>query len=120
MSKVLDSIKAALQIAFGLVILAIILLNFQDLYLAMRKLLEQSASVRAIKALGVEIDLSTTGVDRALSLPSTRDTVPSHSLARILPAWERTAMSLIEVRQTSRSDSFCGGQRFAYHAQGAV
>ncbi|MGH6795419.1 MAG: hypothetical protein ACREDD_04655 [Methylocella sp.] len=28
MSKVLDSLKAALQIAFGLVILAIILLNF--------------------------------------------------------------------------------------------
>ena len=54
MTKALDYIKAALQIAFSLVVLAIILLNFQDLYLATRKFLERAASVSAIKALGVE------------------------------------------------------------------
>jgi hypothetical protein len=33
MSKALDYIKAALQIAFGLIVLAIVLLNFPGLYL---------------------------------------------------------------------------------------
>lgn len=66
MSKALDYIKAALQIAFSLVVLAIILLNFQGLYLAAQKFLERAASVSSIKLLGVEVDLGTTGVDRAL------------------------------------------------------
>ncbi len=66
MSKVLDYIKAALQIAFSLVVLAIILLNFHGLYLAAQKFLERAASVSSIKLLGVEVDLGATGVDRAL------------------------------------------------------
>ncbi len=67
MSKALDYIKAALQIAFSLVVLAIILLNFRDLHLAVQKFLERAASVSAIKVLGVEVDLDEAGVDRALS-----------------------------------------------------
>ena len=39
MSKALDYIKAALQIAFSLVVLAIILLNFRGLHLAVQKFL---------------------------------------------------------------------------------
>ena len=66
MSKALDYIKAALQIAFSLVVLAIVLLNFQALYLAARKFLERAASVSSIKLLGVEVDLDQAGVDRAL------------------------------------------------------
>lgn len=66
MSKALDYIKAALQIAFSLVVLAIILLNFHGLYLAAQKFLERAASVSSIKLLGVEVDLGATGVDRAL------------------------------------------------------
>jgi len=66
MSKALDYIKAALQIAFSLVVLAIVLLNFQGLYLAARKVLERAASVSSIKLLGVEVDLDQAGVDRAL------------------------------------------------------
>jgi hypothetical protein len=66
MSKALDTIKAALQIAFSLVVLAIVLLNFQGLYLAARKFLERAASVSSIKLLGVEVDLDQAGVDRAL------------------------------------------------------
>jgi hypothetical protein len=66
MSKALDYIKAALQIAFSLVVLAIVLLNFQGLYLAARKFLERAASVSSIKLLGVEVDLDQAGVDRAL------------------------------------------------------
>lgn len=66
MSKALDYIKAALQIAFSLVLLAVILLNFQGLYLAARKFLERAASVSSIKLLGMEIDLDQAGVDRAL------------------------------------------------------
>jgi hypothetical protein len=62
----LDTIKAALQIAFSLVVLAIVLLNFQGLYLAARKFLERAASVSSIKLLGVEVDLDQAGVDRAL------------------------------------------------------
>jgi translation initiation factor 1 (eIF-1/SUI1) len=65
MSKILDSIKAALQIAFSLVVLAIVLLNFRGLHLAIQKFLERAASVSAIKAFGVEIDMDAT--DRALS-----------------------------------------------------
>jgi len=63
MSKALDYIKAALQIAFSLVVLAIILLNFFGL--AMQKFLERAVSVSAIKVLGVEIDMD--AADRALS-----------------------------------------------------
>ena len=66
MSKALDTVKAALQIAFSLVVLAIVLLNFQGLYLAARKFLERAASVSSIKLLGVEVDLDQAGVDRAL------------------------------------------------------
>ena len=68
MPKVFDTIKAALQIAFSLVVLAIILLNFQGLYLATRKFLERAALVNTIKALGIEIDLGADEVDKALSL----------------------------------------------------
>jgi hypothetical protein len=67
MSKALDYIKAALQIAFGLVVLAIILLNFRGLHLAVQKFLERAASVSAIKILGVEVDMDAAGVDRALA-----------------------------------------------------
>ena len=66
MSKVLDYIKAALQIAFSLVVLAIVLLNFQALYLAARKFLERTASVSSIKLLGMEVNLDQAGVNRAL------------------------------------------------------
>lgn len=66
MSKALDYIKAALQIAFSLVVLAIVLLNFQALYLAARKFLERTASVSSIKLLGMEVNLDQAGVNRAL------------------------------------------------------
>src|ERR1700731_2029978 len=66
MSKALDYIKAALQIAFSLVVLAIILLNFRGLHLAVQKFLERAASVNAIKGFGIEIDLDAAEVDRAL------------------------------------------------------
>jgi hypothetical protein len=54
-SKALDYIKAALQIAFSLVVLAIILLNFRGLHLAVQKFLERAASVSAIKGFGIEV-----------------------------------------------------------------
>jgi hypothetical protein len=66
MSKVLEYTKAALQIAFGILVLAIMVLKFQGLYRASQKFLERAASVSAIKVLGVEIDLNATGVNRAL------------------------------------------------------
>jgi hypothetical protein len=57
MSKALDYIKAALQIAFSLVVLAIVLLNFHGLHVALQKFLERAGSVSSIKVLGVEIDM---------------------------------------------------------------
>lgn len=66
MSKVLDYVKAAVQIAFSLIVLALILLNFQGLYRASQKFLDRTASVSSIKLLGVEIDLDADGVNRAL------------------------------------------------------
>ena len=58
MSKALEYIKAALQIAFSLVVLAIVLLNFHGLYVALQKFLDGGF-------LGVEIDMD--AADRALS-----------------------------------------------------
>jgi hypothetical protein len=81
MSKALDYVKDALHIAFGFVILAIVLLNLQDIHLAVRTLLERAASVSSIKALGVEIDLGASGVDRALSLQN----VAADKKNRVLP-----------------------------------
>jgi hypothetical protein len=66
MSKALEYIKAALQIAFGVVVLAIILLNFHGLNLASQKFLE-TASVSKIQLPGVEIDMDAAVVDQALS-----------------------------------------------------
>ncbi|MCI0466964.1 MAG: hypothetical protein L0Y57_08175 [Beijerinckiaceae bacterium] len=66
MSKVLEYIKSAIQIAFGLILLAIILLNFHGLYLASQKFLEKATTLRSIKLFGVEVDLDAMGVDRAL------------------------------------------------------
>lgn len=85
MSKVLDYIKAALQIAFSLVVLAIILLNFQGLYLATRRFLDRAASVSSIKVLGVEVDLGATAVDQALSLQN----VAPDKKSRVLPMIQR-------------------------------
>jgi hypothetical protein len=67
MSKALDYIKAALQIAFSIVVLAIILLNFRGLHLAVQKFLERAAQVSSIKAFGIEVDMDAAGVDRAFS-----------------------------------------------------
>ncbi len=66
MSKALEYIKAALQIAFGVIVLAIILLNFHGLNLASQKFLE-TASVSKIQLPGVEIDMDAAGVEQALS-----------------------------------------------------
>ena len=85
MSKVLDYIKAALQIAFSLVVLAIILLNFQGLYLTTRRFLDRAALVSSIKVLGVEVDLGATAVDQALSLQN----VAPDKKSRVLPMIQR-------------------------------
>ncbi len=66
MSKALEYIKSIIQIAFGLIVLAIILLNFQGLYRASQKFLEKAVTLRSLKLFGVEIDLDAAGVDRAL------------------------------------------------------
>lgn len=81
MSKALEYVKAALQIAFSLVVFLIIVLNFQGLYRATQKFLERAASVNSIKALGVEIDLGAGGVDQALSLQN----VAPDKKSRVLP-----------------------------------
>jgi hypothetical protein len=74
MSKALDYIKAALQIAFSLVVLAIFLLIFRG-QLAMQKFLERAASMSAIKGFGIEVDLDAAGVDRALSAADAKRTL---------------------------------------------
>jgi hypothetical protein len=67
MSKVLDCIKAALQIAFSLVVLAIILLNFQDLNLAGQRFLNGVGPVRSIALPGgAGIEFGPAAVESAL------------------------------------------------------
>jgi hypothetical protein len=68
MSKALENVKAVVQIALNIAVLAIfvvILSNFRDLKLATQKALEQ-ASVGSINLFGVEIKLGQNGVDYAL------------------------------------------------------
>lgn len=67
MSKALDYIKAALQIAFSLVVLAIILLNFRGLHLAVQKFLERAASVNAIKGTWTQPQLTARSPPRTLN-----------------------------------------------------
>ena len=91
MSKALDYIKAALQIAFGLVVLAIILLNFRGLHLAVQKFLERAASVSAIKVLGVEVDMDAAG--RALSAADAKRAL--FHVANVTDAEKRRVLALI-------------------------
>jgi hypothetical protein len=91
MSKALDYIKAALQIAFGLVVLAIILLNFRGLHLAVQKFLERAAQVSAVKVLGVEIDMD--AADRALSAADAKRAV--FHVQNLTDAEKRRVLALI-------------------------
>ncbi|PNE12675.1 MAG: hypothetical protein CR217_02215 [Beijerinckiaceae bacterium] len=91
MSKALDYIKAALQIAFGLVVLAIILLNFRGLHLAVQKFLERAAQVSAVKVLGVEIDMG--AADRALSAADAKRAV--FHVQNLTDAEKRRVLALI-------------------------
>ncbi len=91
MSKALDYIKAALQIAFSLVVLAIILLNFPGLYLASQKLLEKAASLSAIKAFGVEINMD--AADRALSATDAERTL--YDVGKLPDAEKSRVLALI-------------------------
>jgi hypothetical protein len=91
MSKALDYIKAALQIAFGLIVLAIILLNFRGLQLALAKFLERAASVSSIKVLGVEIDMD--AADSALSAADAKRAI--FHVAGLTDAEKRRVLALI-------------------------
>ncbi|MGH6846822.1 MAG: hypothetical protein ACREC0_05115 [Methylocella sp.] len=91
MAKVLDSIKAALQIAFGLVVLAIILLNFEGLHFALEKFLERAASVSSIKVFGVEVDIDATV--RALSAADAKRAL--FHVANLTDAEKRRVLDLI-------------------------
>jgi hypothetical protein len=58
MSKAIDYIKAALQIAFTLIVFTIIVLNFSPLNHAFDNILEQAASISAVEFLGVKLTFS--------------------------------------------------------------
>ena len=94
MSKALDYVKAALQIAFSLVVLAIILLNFRGLHVALQKFLERAAQVSAIKGFGVEVDLDAAGVDRALSAADAKRTL--FHVENLTGAEKRRVLALIQ------------------------
>ncbi len=91
MSKALGYIKAALQITFSLIVLAIILLNFRDLHLAVRKFLERAAQVSSIKVLGFEIDMEAT--DRALAAADAKRAL--FHVANLTDAEKRRVLELI-------------------------
>jgi len=91
MSKALDYFKAALQIVFSLVVLAIILLNFRGLHLAVEKFLERAASVSSINVLGVEIDMDAAG--RALSAADAKRAI--FHVANLADAEKRRVVALI-------------------------
>jgi hypothetical protein len=91
MSKALDYIKAALQIAFSLIVLAIIVLNFRGFHLALQKFLERAASVSSIKVLGVEVDMD--AADRALSAANAKRAI--FHVANLTDAEKRRVLAMI-------------------------
>jgi hypothetical protein len=91
MSKALEYVKAALQITFSLIVLAIILLNFRGLHLAAQKFLERAASVSTIKVLGVEIDMEAT--DRALAAADAKRTL--YHLENLTGTEKRRVLELV-------------------------
>lgn len=91
MSKALDYVKATVQIAFGLVVLSIILLNFRALHLAVQKFLQRAASVSSVKVLGIEIDMDAT--DRALSAADAKRAL--FHVANLTDAEKRRVLALI-------------------------
>lgn len=91
MSKALEYIKAALQITFSLIVLAIILLNFRGLHLAAQKFLERAASVSTIKVLGVEINMEAT--DRALAAADAKRTL--YHLENLTGTEKRRVLELV-------------------------
>jgi len=93
MSKALDYLKSALQIAFGVVVLAIILLNFRGFHLALQKFLERAAQVSEIKGFGIEVDLDAAGVDRALSAADAKRAL--FHVANLTDAEKRRVLALI-------------------------
>lgn len=93
MSKALDYLKSALQIALGFVVLAIILLNFRGFHLALQKFLERAASASSIKAFGVEVDMDEAGVDRALSAADAKRAL--FHVANLTDAEKRRVLALI-------------------------
>ncbi|MGH7454265.1 MAG: hypothetical protein ACRENG_23120, partial [bacterium] len=91
MSKALEYIKAALQITFSLIVLAIVLLNFRGLHLAAQRFLERAASVSSIKVLGIEIDMEAT--DRALAAADAKRTL--YHLENLTGAEKRRVLELV-------------------------
>jgi hypothetical protein len=68
MSKALDYIKDTLKILFGCIILTVIVLDFQDICLASRKLLEMAGAVHAIEVVGVKVDFNEAAVEHGLKM----------------------------------------------------
>lgn len=68
MSKVLAFFKDVLHISFGLVLLAFLILEFDDLRQAAQKMLKRAESVTAIELIGVKIDLDPATVSKTFQL----------------------------------------------------
>ena len=84
MSNVLETIKAALQVAFGLVVLALIIWTFPDIYKAIEKILT-TETVSKLKGPGFEVDLNETNVNDALLQQS----VATDSQSPVFPAIQK-------------------------------
>jgi len=81
MSNVLETIKATLQVAFGLVVLVLIIWTFPDIYKAIEKILT-TETVSKLKGPGFEVDLNETNVNDALLQQS----VATDSQSPVFPA----------------------------------
>ena len=84
MSNVLETIKARLQVAFGLVVLVLIIWTFPDIYKAIEKILT-TETVSKLKGPGFEVDLNETNVNDALLQQS----VATDSQSPVFPAIQK-------------------------------
>jgi len=84
MSNVLETIKATLQVAFGLVVLVLIIWTFPDIYKAIEKILT-TETVSKLKGPGFEVDLNETNVNDALLQQS----VATDSQSPVFPAIQK-------------------------------
>lgn len=108
MATKIDTLKAILQVCYGVVFLALILWVFPDLRVASKILLERAATAATFKIAGLEIAFNATAVARGLEL----DNVPADEQKSVLDAIHRLdSKEFIRLMAVGQLENLCEFQR---------